>query len=273
MSDVEFRMAEKSDYPFLFDLWKKTFGDSDEMIEGFLKHYESCGFCVIASNNDTPFGMSFVLGDNYLGQMECAYIYAVAVVSEYRNSGIGKKLIRNCVEEAQKRGLYPTYTCPAESSLFDWYRLCDFNYSLTCTEKKFMQDEVYIEQIQASEIISLNAQEYSELREKYLNKLPHIRHGLRFMNLADIIFSLSDGGFYKYKNMILACYPEDGTLLIKEILSEVDNSSLSIAASALCKYFNCSNYIIRTPGTEKPFITSMQSEDYSNNIWWGLALD
>ena len=84
-----------ADEAALTALWKRCFGDSEELIHGFFALLPELGAGVTAELDGKPVGMAFAICGMALSSGEkCGYIYAVAVDESCRGFGAGAALTR-----------------------------------------------------------------------------------------------------------------------------------------------------------------------------------
>jgi len=93
---IGFRAAEQKDAHYLIDIDIKCFDYAWTPEEG-RQVSKYCGACV-ATWNDTPVGMAVFCND-HMGSIE---IVTVAVKKPYRNMGIARRLIFNCILYARE---------------------------------------------------------------------------------------------------------------------------------------------------------------------------
>lgn len=102
---VNIRLMSILDYDDVYNLWINTKGmglnnldDSRNGIEKFLKRNPTS--CFVAECENKIVGVIIAGHDGRRG-----YIYHTAVLSDYRNQGIGKKLVENVMEALEKEGI------------------------------------------------------------------------------------------------------------------------------------------------------------------------
>lgn len=102
---MDIRKMLLSDYSLLNELWMSCKGmglnnldDSLEGIERFLKRNPDT--CYVATENDSIIGIIMAGNDGRRG-----YIYHTAVAHQYRNQGIGKRLVEKAIHGLKKLGI------------------------------------------------------------------------------------------------------------------------------------------------------------------------
>lgn len=103
--DINIRVMTLSDYEQVYQLWLSCKGmglndldDSREGIERFLKRNPET--CFVALKDEKVVGVIIAGNDGRRG-----YIYHTAVNSDYRNQGIGRKLVDNVMIALEKEGI------------------------------------------------------------------------------------------------------------------------------------------------------------------------
>lgn len=106
-----------ADEAALTALWKRCFGDSEELIHGFFALLPELGVGVTAELDGKPVGMAFAICGMTLSSGEkCGYIYAVAVDESCRGFGAGAALTRAAADAARGLGAAKADLCsPAPS--------------------------------------------------------------------------------------------------------------------------------------------------------------
>lgn len=102
---MQIRKMTIEDYGGAYSLWSSCSGmglnnldDSEEGMAGFLKRNPNT--CFVAESESGIVGTILVGNDGRRG-----YIYHTAVISEYRERGIGSKLVNAAVEALKKEGI------------------------------------------------------------------------------------------------------------------------------------------------------------------------
>ena len=124
MSTINTRTPYANEIPLLQEIWKSGFGDNPD-IKLFFDHYYSPELCVVACVNDSPAGAGYLipLGDFVCGdkRIPCAYIYSIAVLTEYRGVGLGNAVVRGLLDRGYTAGYPLIVLCPADDTLFEYY--------------------------------------------------------------------------------------------------------------------------------------------------------
>ena len=120
---IEFRRADVSDAPYIFELEKKTFSDawSLESIRDTLLS-ESSACCVAVSDGEIA---SYILGNKISPEGE---IYRVATRDDMRRLGIARKLLSYLFEKEGELGITDLYLEVREGNIsaINLYTGCGF---------------------------------------------------------------------------------------------------------------------------------------------------
>ena len=158
-----------ADEAALTALWKRCFGDSEELIHGFFALLPELGAGVTAELDGKPVGMAFAICGMALSSGEkCGYIYAVAVDESCRGFGAGAALTRAAADAARGLGAEIICTLPAEASLYPWYE------KLISTRFTLCRRRGIIPAGKARGFAPLSTAEYNARREALLAGAPHL---------------------------------------------------------------------------------------------------
>lgn len=106
-------------------VWKRTFGDDNEFIDYYFAHYDGADSRIVHRADG-----KIVAEMHYHPFMdagnECAYIYGVATLPEYRRQGIARKMLGESMRALRERGGMYVMLIAAEPSLRHWYATMDF---------------------------------------------------------------------------------------------------------------------------------------------------
>ena len=127
MNAFEIREYKIFDVPAMRRLWHETFQDPEELTEIFYLMLPDMGSAVVAVEDKKVIGMANVINgmeliDGGKDAPICGYIYAVAVLPEYRGKGIGRALCLEAEKLAKKRESSLVCTLPSELSLYNYYK-------------------------------------------------------------------------------------------------------------------------------------------------------
>jgi GNAT superfamily N-acetyltransferase len=267
MNDFYVSPARPEDKVRLRRLWSTVFGDPDELIDSFLALLPGAGYGLVCRDSENIASMAYVLDGISISGEKAAYIYAVATAAEFRGRGLGAELMLACRETAAGRGCRILCTSPAEPSLYEWY-----GGILGMSPASFVRRQ-YVLPGPASDagVFPLSPGDYNSIREKYLSDAPHAVFTDAYVALSEAVCRASGGGLFKTGSGAAACYPEDGLLMVRELLCAP--CDIDFCVSALCRKFGCGGAEVRTFGRDAPVIAAAADCPLPEGLWWGLELD
>ncbi len=101
-------------------LWETVFGDSRKVTDAFFDNaFDSDGCFYIAAEGKAVSAL-YLLPVSFADQ-KGYYLYAAATLPSYRGQGLMGMLLTEALVYARQQGDF-VYLCPAEESLYDYYR-------------------------------------------------------------------------------------------------------------------------------------------------------
>jgi GNAT superfamily N-acetyltransferase len=122
------RVALRSDFPAMVEVWKEAFGDFSDYIENFFAlHFKPGSSYVIETLRGEFLGAAHLVFGGAIKETDgslrsCPYLYAFAVKSTHRGQGYGTALLRFVNHEARALGFRGTALCPERAELFAYYK-------------------------------------------------------------------------------------------------------------------------------------------------------
>lgn len=280
MQDVRIRSACKEDLPALLNLWQQVFGDDQGYIELYFKHF----FCeeeskvllfrgsIVSAVYMPLLGKLVIPGERE--EVICPSIYAFGTLPEYRGYGFGGKLLEAALKKIRGNTDAVGVICPAEESLFGYYKGFGYRDFFSVREFVYEGDELsdFVQKLKKNvdlrkrrgtnfgdlpnhmgiALRTANPEEYREIREKLLRRMnvPFISFDGRALSHQRDISQLYGGGLFVFgdSNPLGCCCVErgeEGEVLIKEIL--VEESALLDAVVAVREAFTGKRYSFRMP--------------------------
>jgi GNAT superfamily N-acetyltransferase len=220
-------------------------------------------------------------------ELNCAYVYSLGTLPEYRNRGYGAKVVRECARRAFSTGSDFVCVLPASDSLYRWYE--DTLRPHACfriREHRFRLRELPAgPPLVQAEVI--DSAEYGILREKLLASRPHVHFGNKLLMWQEAICKYFGGGLYRLRHEgVEGCatvVPEGDSLTICELLLPL--GSVLQAAAALSSLHPAGSFIVRSPvfwgtdqgGNIREHVVAVSSPGrqlpVSKDAYWGLAFD
>ena len=244
------RRAHVSDRQALENIWRTAFGSGDE--SAFFDHFSGRELCIIATHDDEPAAAGYILptGNFKCGGLSynCAMIYSVATLPEYRNHGFGTAVVRELISAGHAAGCEAIVLCPsgdklfeyysAHTSLRDWFYISERNYKTAPAS------------CNCAELTAITANEYNQLRKDMLSDIPHIEFDIHALSYQSVLCSRFGGGMYRaVATGGAACAVIErqsaDSIWVKELLTSgiCENDVIS----AIAQKFPAAEYIVRTP--------------------------
>ena len=105
-------------------LWELVFGDARTVPDAFFENAFFPDGCFYESADGKAVSALYLLPVT-LGSKKGFYLYAAATLPAYRGQGIMSKLIKEALQYAKSTADF-VYLCPAEDSLYEYYRRFGF---------------------------------------------------------------------------------------------------------------------------------------------------
>lgn len=176
--------ADKSREEELIDIWKQSFGDSEEYIRMFFAWNISKTMVIIYETDGRAVSVAYLLPITYreIGKREfpCWYLYAAATLPAYRGHGYFGEIMKTVHEKIKE----PVILVPGEPSLIDYYK----KHGLHMWQEEVFQEIMYDTQNMTSvlddvsfDIKDISAQEYALKRNQLLSESGYIIWDDHFM--------------------------------------------------------------------------------------------
>ena len=256
------RLSNADDEKSLKAIWKSVFQETDGAIDFFFEQYFGPGTATLISIDEKPISMAHMMPIGGLDlangeKISCSYIYAVATLPEYRGLGFGENVTKAALEVCQQAGYPVNVICPAEDSLFEYYKeRIGYREGFFTEEMAIVAEELPIIQSKWG-IDVISPQEYHMLREQFLAGRIHIVFDDRAMKYQKHLCKESGGEMYaihfggEYCACAAAEKNDDGDVLIKELLFEENGPTTEIrikeAAALVSSVLPGDKMIIRMP--------------------------
>lgn len=269
MSAYEIRNYSLSDIPAMKAVWKESFGDSDEFLDGFFALLPDNGTAVLASSDEGVLGVAYVLTCQALkgkGIIEpvVGYIYAVAVKSSHRCRGLGSALTEAAIKAAKRREAKIITTLPASPELYSFYER--FGLRTALRRKKYSVPACDIERR-----MKLTATEYMMYRRFLLPQKPYLYTSESGTQLEKLLCECYGGGLYATDSGIAAGYFHSDICRIHEIICRDEGRLPDIAASLAFELgASAAEYWLLSPEGE-PFIVA--DSPLPEDCIWSFCFD
>jgi len=270
-----YRVSRSGDETGLKHIWKTVFGDSDEYIDAFFQNMYTPGCARLCESNGQIVSAAYLLELGNLVSPDipavpATVLYAFATLPEWRGAGIGGKVCNMLLRDS--KGTART-VCPAEDSLFGYYKTCyGYEHFFYVYEKQLFAAKKPID------IYRVSASAYGEMREKLLHDRTHIRYSGKVLRYQQLLCRNTGGDMIGFEGGCAAYELRDGAVVLKELLT---SGSVDNAAAAVCSALKMERAVFRTPytgklGNKRPFAMVMPDYFITAQItapWFGFAFD
>lgn len=248
MGEPVLSRARPEDAAALTELWKITFGDTEDYIGLFLSRHAPENTLIVRVDGRLA-GCTHLLPAELCGK-PLLYGYAVAVDPAFRGQGLGRIMQKAVMDEALA-GNFAYAVRPADTGLYDMYEKFGMHTA-------FYEQERIFENLPGSDIKPepMDAAGYLELRKKYL----HERPGTVVWDEAAIAYAIDETvftgggvlGFTLENGPAAALFRPDGedALFVKEVLCH--EGDLPQLAAALAAHRGKVRLRVRLPGGDTP---------------------
>ena len=227
--------ADNTHIPKLKLIWKTCFGDSNEYIDFFFDNCFPHAKCVVLLCDKLPIGAMYLMdikADEYALQKNGYYVYAVAILPEYRGRGLFKKMHDALAGYLTSQNMFSAL-CPANE------KLCRYYAGLGYVENSFVTEMITTPS-------SVNKSYHiSDLEVETFKQKSEIAFGVSYINWEDTMLSyiLLENSFCGGFNLVLKsekteCFvigkADDSSLYITE--SDVSPDHIQDVTDFLCLY-------------------------------------
>lgn len=271
MNEYLLREYRPEDRAALTVLWRRVFGDPENVIAAFFDALPDMGTGAVAEAAGRPVGAAYVLdalslADAQGHEQRCGYLYAVAVDPGCRHQGLGAGLSRRAAALSLARGAEWICTLPAEVSLYAWY---EDILGLRCALRR---ERFSVDARPVWPAEPLRPADYLTRREALLAGVPHLRPAPAVMEFAGQFYALFGGGLYACGGGLCAACVEGDRALIRELIAPAGVAAVDMAA-ALCAALGCreGQYALPAAGGE-PYL-SAPAGALPPDCVWNLSFD
>lgn len=171
---ITVKRPEPHNTPALKRIWQTCFEDTTEYVDTFFENGFHAENALVALYESKPVGMMYTLpsllkvnGKEYLGE----YIYAAAVLPEYRNKGILRKMEEEATALAAKNQISFLTLIPQHDGLFKMYEKMGYRTAFYNSIRSYMPFKTT--QTLGCSIRPCDAITFKELRGKFLSTKPY----------------------------------------------------------------------------------------------------
>ena len=242
--------------PSLRELWKLSFGDSDEFLDDFFStgYSESRCRCVVS---DGRAAAALYWFDAQFEGEKFAYLYAVATHPEFRHQGLIHYLVADTHQLLTEQGYAGAMLVPADDGLRQMYAAMGYEDCTTVTQfvTGSLTEDVLMH--------AINRYEYEQLRPQFLPQGGMRQEG------AGLDFLATQAKFYTGPDFLMCCAPQD-----EQTLRGIEYLGNPSAAPGILCSLGYAQGVFLTPGTKLPYaMLCPLTKDCPRPGYLGLAFD
>ena len=230
------RIAVKEDIPYLCDIWKSSFPDSEEYVKLFYERNFDQIEVLIYSVNGKAVSMLHQFDAQFSdkdGCLKAKYIYAGATLAGYRKKGYYSAIYNYAMDAAKKNG-YLIFGKPFSPKLAEYYIKLGFEI-----DSYFKLVTLSPQMPLPLKVRDISCECYNSMRDSAFSDIPYAKWSddhIRWCIEENAYFDGRTLAFeYGGNEHFLMCYPVSDTLIITETdLSLDDLKSLS---GSFCELF------------------------------------
>jgi len=264
MSTLEFRLSCPEDIGQMKTLWQLVFGDTVEYIHNFFNALHDPGTAIVCLDSKRVVAMVHLLDAGMLTvsrPLRISYTYALATHPDYRRMGIATRLLDEAKKQSARRGFDANILCPAEESLFVYYKKRDY-FSCFFIQEAWIKAASDLRQI---EVTPLSTAEYMADRLLYLGTdMPQLTVPVRVIDYVRTVTEAQGGGLFRLavngQAGVAAVGRNNDELFFHEILGTF---LIKATAQSLCRQLSAVRALVRT----QPF---KNAEDFLNTRPFGM---
>ncbi len=242
------RLAAKDDIPYLRDIWKASFPDSEEYVKLFYERnfdrIEIPVYCL----NSKPVSMLHLFDAQFSdidGCRKAKYAYAGATLTRYRKNGYYKALFFYAMDEAVKNG-YLIFCKPFSPELSKYYEKLGFEI-----DSYFRLVTLNPHKPLPLSVSDISPEQYKSMRDSAFSHIPYAKWSdshIRWCVEENAYFSGRTLAFeYSGEEHFLMCYPVNDTLIITE--TDLSLDALKSLSGSFCRLFGANELKAYMPET------------------------
>lgn len=261
------RLADIKDIPSLKEIWRISFGDSEEYIDMFMEKQFKCAETVVYEEDDKVIAMFFLFRCDFSISGKAYpsfYLYAAATLPEYRGRGIMGSMIKFSKEYASKNGFDFIILSPAEKGLYDYYRR--FGFSECFKSAKISLKAKTKEECPLSLLRNRAAENFS-LRNRIVKNTDGVLWDYDFFKYAVEENAYTHGESYMADGCYGIYFKEKDNIVFKELIAENKETAFHFAMN-ICKKENCQSAELLLPVN----LDGVKNSDEYESVNVGMAV-
>lgn len=219
--------------PQLRQLWQEAFGDTEAFLDSFFRVAFSPRRCLCITENGYVAAAAYWFDCSWEGR-RCAYIYAVATGKAFRGRGLCRALMGDIHRYLAQQGYAGCVLVPGNEALFAMYGAMGYKKMPGVRRINCAAGDV------PAKLTALTAEEYAQLRKKYLPAGSVVQEGENLAFLEEFY------GFYRAGDGLL-CAGKDADVLVGAEVLGIHDPGAIVAA------FGCREGSFRSPDGQEDF--------------------
>jgi predicted acetyltransferase len=212
------------------ELWKLCFNDSEEFTNLYFRTryntstsmYIESGNAVISSLQILPYTFTY-----YGVELKAYYISGACTHPDYRNKGVMRGLLKECLARLSSEGAIFSFIIPAEDWLFDYYEKFGFASTFGYSVQDVTKDRSRCNSSKIEKVIEHRKDVYQFFNVKMHKRDFCVQHSEEDMEVIEQDMKIDDGtvfAAYREANIVgeAFVYKIDDVLQIEEILADTN---------------------------------------------------
>lgn len=184
--NLQYRIADKSEWPALYKLWAQAFGDSQEFVEKVFTQFVGPQGIYVAAEENGPVALLCAV-PVALQNRTGAYFYGLCTLKEQRGKGIMHGLIEYVCNLLHQQGCAFACLVPAGPALFEFYAEQGFEKAFS---KRVLEMPIKHNLWAQAEFDNITAKALTQLRRQYVPNSVQLND----QSVAAVLSDLYSGG-------------------------------------------------------------------------------
>ena len=272
MEELHVGVPCESHLPNLRNLWKESFGDTDEFLNSFYSLAFSPSRSRIITMDEKVIAALYWFDCEYENK-RIAYVYGVSVAEAFRGQGFGRRLLEETHAHLASLCYEGIVLVPNGQRLFEFYEKFGYQTSGYVNEFEITAEMTSCADANDFLLHEINKEEFAALRRKFLPKHSVIQEK------ENLDFLEAQAKFYAGEDFVMAAYVEEQAPIEDEFHEKILHCAELLGnashASKIMQALGCTKVRFRTPGKEIPFAMyhSLTNSEFIPPQYFGLAFD
>jgi len=253
---IEIRFAKKGETTRQKEIWKLSFGDSDQYIDFYYTHrYQEDETLLLLEGGEIATMLTLLpvrVITSTGASLNSTMVYALATHPQYRYRGYATRLLEFASRHLGQQENFFSVIVPAGKKLFDYYRSQGFRDFFFVRQLSFHRQKLESLPVGANSctITGISPQEYNLIREKQLSGKTHVSYSIEDIDYQRKLSQRSGADIYGLAVegtqgcAVIEMLGKD-RVLIKELL--IADHFIPTAVRQIAQLLPAEKYILRTP--------------------------